>query len=58
MELKEVIKDNGIKQSWIATKLGISASYLSLILHRKRRLTKDMERDFSLLIEHIKGDRR
>ena len=58
MELKEVIKDNGIKQSWIATKLGISASYLSLILHRKRRLTKDMERDFSLLIEDIKGDRR
>ena len=58
MELKEIIKDNGIKQSWIATKLGISASYLSLILHRKRRLTKDMERDFSLLIEDIKGDRR
>ena len=58
MELKSIIKKNGIKQSWVATRLGISASYLSLILHRKRRLTKEMERDFSLLIERIKGDRR
>ena len=57
-ELRDIIKTNGIKQSWIAEKLGISASYLSLILHRKRRLTKKMERNFSLLIEHIKGERR
>ena len=58
MELRDIIKKNGIKQSWIAEKLGISASYLSLILNRKRRLTEEMENDFSLLLEHIKGDRR
>ena len=58
MELRSIIKENGIKQSWIAEKLGISASYLSLILNRKRRLTEEMENDFSLLVEHIKGDRR
>ena len=58
MELREIIKENGIKQSWIATRLGISASYLSLILHRKRRLTEEMEHSFSLLIESIKGERR
>ena len=58
MELRSIIKENGIKQSWIAEKLGISASYLSLILSRKRRLTEEMENDFSLLLEHIKGERR
>ena len=58
MELREIIKKSGIKQSWIANELGISASYLSLLLNRKRRLTEDMENDFSLLVEHIKGDRR
>jgi len=58
MELRELIKENGIKQSWIAKKLGISAPYLSLILNRKRRLTEEMENDFSLLLERIKGERR
>ena len=58
MELRSIIKENGIKQSWIAEKLGISASYLSLILNRKRRLTEEMENDFSLLVKRIKGDRR
>ena len=57
MELREIIKENGIKQSWIADRLGISASYLSLILNRKRRLTKEMETHFNLIIDHIKGER-
>ena len=58
MELREVIKEKGIKQSWIADRLGISAPYLSLILNRKRRLTEEMENHFILLVENIKGDRR
>ena len=57
-ELRGVIKKNGIKQSWIADRLGISAPYLSLILNRKRRLTEEMENHFSLLVENIKGERR
>ena len=56
MGIREIIKENGIKQSWIAERLGISASYLSLILNRKRRLTEEMKDDFSLLVERIKGD--
>ena len=47
MGLREAIKENGIKQSWIANELGISTSYLSLILNRKRRLTKKMEADLA-----------
>ena len=58
MELREIIKENGIKQSWIAVRLGISASYLSLILNRKRRLTEEMKNKISLLTERIKGERR
>ena len=58
MELQEIIKENGIKQSWIANKLGISAPYLSLILNRKRRLTEEMENHFITLVENIKGERR
>ena len=58
MKLKEVIRENGIKQSWIAERLGMSAPYLSLILNRKRRLTETIDNDFNLLIEQIKGDRR
>ena len=58
MRLKEIISENGIKQNWIAKRLGISGAYLSLILNRKRRLTEEIENDFNLLIEQIKGDRR
>ena len=58
MELRSIIKENGIKQSWIAEKLGISGAYLSMILNRKRRLTEEMNNNFSLLVEQIKGERR
>ena len=57
MKLKEIIRENGIKQNWMAKRLGISESYLSLILNNKRRLTKEMEIDFNLLINRIKGER-
>ena len=58
MELRKIIKENGIKQSWVAERLGISAPYLSLILNKKRRLTEEMESHFSLIVENIKGERR
>ena len=58
MELRKIIKNKGIKQSWVANRLGISKGYLSMLLNRKRRLTKEMETHFSLLIDHIKGERR
>ena len=58
MELREIIKEKGIKQSWIADRLGISAPYLSLILNRKRSLTEEMENHFITLVENIKGERR
>jgi len=58
MELREIIKENGIKQSWIANRLGISSAYLSMLLSRKRRLTEEMENHFVILVENIKGERR
>mgnify|MGYP003657218576 FL=1 len=58
MELRKIIKENGIKQSWVAERLGISAPYLSLILNKKRRLTEEMESHFSLIVENIKGVRK
>ena len=58
MELRKIIKENGIKQSWVAERLGISAPYLSLILNKKRRLTEEMESHFSLIVENIKGVQR
>ena len=51
-----LIERNGIKQSWVAKRLNISPAYLSMILSRKRRLTGKMEKDFNLLIDHIKGE--
>ena len=56
MRLKNVIRSNGIKQSWVAKKLGISPAYLSLVLNRKRRLTDKLESDFNSLINNIKGE--
>ena len=58
MRLKDIIKKNGIKQSWVADRLGISPAYLSLILNGKRRMTEELERDFNLLSNHIKGEKR
>ena len=58
MELREIIKEKGIKQSWIANMLGISSAYLSMLLSRKRRLTEEMENHFVVLVKNIKGERR
>tara|TARA_Y100000310_G_C20298839_1_gene630773 strand:- start:49 stop:255 length:207 start_codon:yes stop_codon:yes gene_type:complete len=58
MRLKDIIRKNGIKQSWVAERLNISPAYLSLILNGKRRLTEGLERDFDLLSDHIKGETR
>ena len=58
IELQEVIEAIGIKQSWVADRLGISAAYLSMLLNRKRRLTEEMENHFVVLVENIKGERR
>ena len=58
MGLKETIKNNGIKQSWVAEKLGISGAYLSYILSGKRRLTAQLEEAFDCLLDKIKGEKR
>ena len=57
MRLKNVIRRNGIKQSWVANRLNISPAYLSLILNGKRRLTEELEKDFNLLTDRIKGEK-
>ena len=58
MRLKGIIRKNGIKQSWVARKLGISSGYLSMLLNSKRRMTKELEHSFDVVIETIKGENR
>jgi len=40
MELKEKLKRNGLKAVWLANKVGITPTYLSLILNGKRKPSK------------------
>ena len=58
MKLRDAIKEYGIKQSWGARKLGISSGYLSMLLNSKRRMTKELEHSFDVIIETIKGENR
>ena len=39
--IKQVIKDKGIKQTYICDKLGINESVLSLIINGKRKPSQD-----------------
>ena len=39
-DLREFIEKNGVKQVWLARKIGISESYLSLILSEDRVATE------------------
>ena len=58
MKLRDAIKEYGIKQSWVARKIGISSAYLSMLLNSKRRMTKELEHSFDVIIETIKGENR
>ena len=39
-DIKRFIDENGVKQVWLANKVGISESYLSLILSEDRVATE------------------
>ena len=39
-QIKNYLKDNGTTQRWLATQLGISPSYLCLILNKDRNKPK------------------
>lgn len=39
-QIKEYLKNNGIQKNWLATKLNVSQSHLSLVLSEKRPLSK------------------
>ena len=52
-EIKEMIKSRGIKYIWLANKLDISTSYLSLIINNKRTPPKDFS---NRILDLIKGN--
>ena len=39
--IREHIRNNGLKQGWVAGKLGISTSHFSLVLSKDRDLSKN-----------------
>lgn len=43
MKLKDVIKNKGLKISWLAEKIGVSQPYLSMCLSGERNLDKEKE---------------
>lgn len=50
MTPREAIAIRGLRQNWIARMMGISDSYLSLLLDQRRRWTADLQRGFSMAI--------
>lgn len=41
MDYKKVIKESGLMQKYIADKIGVSPTMLSLFLHNKKKLSED-----------------
>lgn len=48
MDPLQVLNTTGRKRDWIARQMGISESYLSLLLNGKRRWTADLQTRFAL----------
>lgn len=53
-DLKAFIDENGVKQVWLAKKIGISESYLSLILSEDRVPTESIISKIKSIIGEIK----
>lgn len=50
MDFKERIKERGLKQNWIAKKIGISETMLSLFLSGERNLSQAKEQSLNELL--------
>jgi transcriptional regulator with XRE-family HTH domain len=48
MDPLEVLESTGRRRDWVAGQMGISESYLSLLLNGKRRWNDDVRRRFAL----------
>ncbi len=42
-KLNDYIKDNGLKKSFVAQKIGVSSVFLSLVINKKVDPSKDLE---------------
>ena len=49
-DLREFIEKYGVKQVWLANKIGISESYLSLILSEDRVVTESIKTKIKSII--------
>ncbi len=41
MNYRKIIKESGLMQKYIANKIGVSPTMLSLFLHNKKKLSED-----------------
>ena len=48
MDPLEILESTGRRRDWVAGQMGISESYLSLLLNGKRRWNEDVRRRFAL----------
>lgn len=42
MNLQQQIKNKGLKQNWIAKKVGVSTTHLSLVLNKKSNPSQEL----------------
>lgn len=49
--IKEILKEKGVRQDWLATKLGISNSMVSQVVNGNKRSHKVYESILDLLIK-------
>lgn len=50
MELKELIKEKGLKQNWIAEKIGINTNTFRAYLNNERNMPQDVSDKVKALI--------
>ena len=51
MDLKEQIKNKGLKISWLADKIGVSQPFLSMCLSGERSLSNEKELELKELLK-------
>ena len=49
-ELRQYLKDNGVKQNWVAEQLGLSKQMIHMYLADKRNMSEQNERKLKKLI--------
>lgn len=52
-QLKEKIRQSGLKQNWIADKVGIGNSHLTMMLNGNAKMSDEVEDNINKILEKI-----